>query len=175
MTALQGLDRPGLPGASAQFNHFIAQVRLFIRDFPELNRLVAGTESHDRMIAFAVCDALSDFNATPPLIGAYGFDYFAEQGWLHPLKLKTVAVLLESVGILQTRNHLPFSDGGLNVSTSDKTPLLQSWIQLFDGRWENWKRQVKMSLNIGQLLGQASGIPSEMSYINGFWDLTSEV
>ena len=45
---------------------FVNQVRMYLRDFPELNRLVDGYESSDRMLAWAVIDALDDFNNTPP-------------------------------------------------------------------------------------------------------------
>lgn len=170
MTALQGLDQPTLPGASPSFNHFVARVRLFMRDYPELNRLVAGEESNDRLIAFAVHDALSDFNSSPPFLGAYGFGTFVERGWMHPLMMKTVVCLLQSVGILQTRNHLPFSDGGLNVAVSDKTPLLQSWIQLFDFKWDQFKSKAKMADNINSLLNNdPSGVNSELFVVNGYW------
>lgn len=169
MTSLQGLDQPNIPGSTAVFNHFVARVRLFMRDFPELNRLVEGEESNDRMIAFAVYDALSDFNSETPHIGTYGFTEFMEKNWHHQLMLKTVVCLLESVGLLQTRNHLPFSDGGLNVAVSDKTPLLQAWIQLFDMRWEKFKKNAKISDNIAQLYGGAGGVSSELFIVNGYW------
>jgi hypothetical protein len=107
MTALQGLDQPNLPGASATFNHFVARVRLFMRDYAELNRLVAGEESNDRLIAFAVHDALSDFNATPPFLGAYGFTEFVQRGWMHPLMMKTVVCLLESVAFFRRVTTFP--------------------------------------------------------------------
>jgi len=169
MTRLQGLDQPNIPGATAVFNHFVARVRLFMRDYAELNRLVEGEESNDRMIAFAVYDALSDFNSTPPFIGTYGFTEFMTNNWHHPLMLKTCVCLMESVGILQTRNHLPFSDGGLNVSVSDKTPLLQSWIQLFNMRWERFKSQTKMAKNIALLFSEPGGVSSELFIVNGYW------
>lgn len=176
--SLQGLDTPNLPGASQQLKQFVARVRLFMRDYPELNRLVDGEESSDRMIAFAIMDAISDFNSTPPHIGYYTFEDFVNRNWLHPLMLKTVVCLLESVAILQTRNHLQFNDGGISVSVSDKAPMLQQWAQLFNSRWENFKRSVKIADNINSLLNNPpSGVNSELFAVNGFWydwDLSSE-
>lgn len=169
MAPLQGLDQPNLPGASSVFNHFVARVRLFLRDYPELNRLVEGEETNDRMIAFAVYDALSDYNSQPPYIGILGFSDFMSRNWQRPLMLGTVICTLESVGLLQTRNHLPFSDGGLNVAVSDKTPLLQSWIQLFERKWEKFKIQSKVADNISALFAQPGGVSSELFAIHGYW------
>lgn len=55
----------GIPGMSQTFRDFVQMVRLYTRDFPELNRIVGGEESSDRHIAWAVLDAISDFNGTP--------------------------------------------------------------------------------------------------------------
>lgn len=167
---LQGTDDISrIAGASDEFNQFVADTRLFVRDFPELNRLVAGVESSDRMIAFCAIEAISYFNSQPPLIGGYGFSSFVQNGWLHLLRLGTLCNLLTSVGLLQTRNHLPFSDGGLNVAVSDKTPLLQSWIQIICSRWERQMQQVKIASNISQLLDGSGGIASELFDIHGYY------
>jgi hypothetical protein len=167
--SLQGLDEPGLPGASVVFNHFVARVRLFMRDYPQLNRLVEGEETDDRMIAFSIYDAISEFNSTDPDIGLYGFSDFMTKNWQRPLMLGTVLMILESVGLLQTRNHLPFSDGGLNVAVSDKTPLLQNWIQLFQMKWDKFRYTKKMALNIGSLFQDPGGVSSELFVVNGYW------
>jgi hypothetical protein len=170
MGSLQGASNTAIPGASVAFNEFVAGTRLFMRDFPQLNRLVAGEESDDRMIAFAVLEALSDFQSEPPNLGVYGFDSFMEKGWAHMLRMGTVCQLVTMVGLLQTRNHLPFSDGGLNVSVSDKTPLLQSWIQIICSRWTQWKGRIKASENISNLLQDSTGgVSSEYFAVNGYF------
>lgn len=170
MTQLQGAaDTVHIAGASPAFNQFVSDTRYFIRDLPELNRLVAGQESSDRMIALCAVNAVSEFNAQPPLIGTYNFNDFVQNGWIDPLRTGTIIKILTSVGILQTRNHLPFSDGGLNVAVSDKTPLLQSWIQLLKGDWIQWKQHVKVAKNIAQLLNGQGGVASELFDIHGYY------
>ena len=47
------------------------------------------------------------------------------------VEVNTVVALIESVGLLQTRNHLNYSTGGINVGTNDKTPLLMQWLQYY--------------------------------------------
>jgi len=169
MTLQGASDISRIAGASDAFNQFVSDTRFFLRDFPELNRLVAGFESSDRFIAFATIDALSDFNSTPPLLGRFGFTDFVQHDWIYLLRIGAVLNVLTSVGILQTRNHLPFSDGGINVAVSDKTPLLQSWIQLLTHRWETGKTRIKIARNIEQLLGGEGGVASEYFDIHGYY------
>src|SRR6056300_168271 len=104
-------------GATQNLGQFVTQVRQYLRDFPELNRLIDGEESSDRMIAWAAIDALDDINNTPPLIGAYTIDSFPYRSLL---LRGTVIAVLESVGLLQTRNQINYNDGGIQVSASDK-------------------------------------------------------
>lgn len=170
--ALQSLTDPAsIPGASQEFMQFVSVVRLFLRDFPELNRLVAGEESSDRMIAWAVIDAIEDFNGAPPQIGQYTFSDLISKGLASLLRKGTVLNLLMSVGILQTRNHLPFSDGGLNVAVSDKTPLLQSWIQMLQQQWEVGKQRVKVEWNVENLLGGPAGAHTEYFALSGYYHI----
>jgi hypothetical protein len=164
---LQGLE--GIPGVSDTFSSFIQTVRLFTRDHPQLNRLVKGEESSDRMIAWAIQDFLSDFAGTPPALGYMTLEQMFEQH-LQAFALRGTTVgLLQSVGILQTRNHLQFSDGGISVGVSDKTPMLMQWIRDFQNKYEQQKMQIKVSQNIAQLLGGFGGTHSEYFFTNGWY------
>lgn len=151
------------PTQNLALEQFIGTVRLFMRDYPALNRLIAGEEHSDRMIAWAVVDALDDFNATPPMTN-FGLTNFPSSSIL---LRGTVINLLQSVGLLMTRNHLTFSDGGLQVGVSDKTPLIQSWIQMFSNTYEEKKKQLKIAMNIEG--GWGGGVHSEYSWVNGFY------
>lgn len=151
------------PIQNLALEQFIGTVRLFMRDYPALNRLIAGEEHSDRMIAWAIVDALDDFNSTPPMTN-FGLTTFPSSSIL---LRGTVINLLQSVGLLMTRNHLTFSDGGLQVGVSDKTPLIQSWIQMFSNIYEEKKKQLKIAMNIEG--GWGGGVHSEYSWVNGFY------
>ena len=157
----------GMPGMSQTFRDFVQVVRLYLRDFPELNRLVAGEESSDRQIAWAVLDALSDFNGTPPFLGQMGLEELLGQQQ-HSLLLRMTAIaLIESVGLLQTRNHLNYSNGGITVGVNDKTALLMNWLQYFKATTEQMKVRVKVAMNIANIMNsQASGVHSELWAVN---------
>lgn len=142
---------------------FVGLVRAFMRDYPELNRLIKGEEHSDRLIAWAAIDALDDFNTTPPMT-QYQFTNFPSK---HLLLRGTVISLLESVGLLMTRNHLSFSDGGISSITTDSTPLIQSWIQLFTNKYEQKKDRLKVALNIEG--GWGNGVNSEYLWTSGFY------
>jgi hypothetical protein len=156
----------GIPGMTQTTQDFVQLVRLYTRDFPELNRLVAGEESSDRQIAWAVLDALSDFNGTPHLTNLSLEDLLARGQNALLLRMTTIA-LIESVGLLQTRNHINYSNGGINVGVNDKTPMLMNWLQYFKATTEQMKQRVKVALNIEGILGTSNcGVFSDYWAVN---------
>ncbi len=152
------------PSRKMAYEQMAQTIRTFLRDFPELNRLIRGVESSNRLIYWAIDDAIDDWNTTPPLIGAASIANFPSKRLL--IRGATIT-LLESVGLLQTRNHLTFSDGGIQVGVSDKTPLIQSWLQYFKNDYEQKKLRLKVSMNIEQ--GWGGGTHSEYLWVNGFY------
>jgi hypothetical protein len=141
-------------------------VRNFLRDTPELNRLVAGVESSDRDIASAMLVVLSEFNSEPPPLRLHTFEDFLQRGWVYPLIKGVVAYLLRSVCLLQTRNELSYSDGGVSVSTSNHGPTLMGYAERYSAEWADWTKKTKISLNIQNALGH-SGASSVYATING--------
>lgn len=166
MSELQGTS--SIPGLSDTFNAFINMMRLWMRDYPHLNRLIRGEESSNRLIAWAVVDFLSDFNGTPPLLGQYTIDQLTEMGFTSLCRYGTAVALIQSVGFLQTRNQLNFSDGGINVAINDKSPMLMQWLDRMQNKYEQDKIKVKVSLNINGIVGE-HGVGSELSFINSFY------
>lgn len=141
-------------------------VRLFMRDHAVLNRIVSGEESSDRMILWAVADALEDWNGTPHFT-QMSIEEVLGFGQGHLLTRMVVCSLLESVGLLQTRNHVNYSDGGINIGVNDKTPLIMNWLQYFKATTEQKKTKAKVAINIGQILGPCnSGAFSELWLVN---------
>lgn len=161
--SLEVVQPASVPSQDIALDQFVQAVRNFLRDFPELNRLIKGEEHSNRMIAWAVVDALDDFNSSPPFTG-YNLNTFPSK---YLLLRGTTISLLESVGLLMTRNHLTFSDGGIQVGVSDKTPLIQSWIQLFTNKYEQKKSAMKIALNIEN--GWGGGLSSEYAWVSGFY------
>lgn len=147
-----------------ELNAIVSQVRLYLRDYPELNRLIAGYENSNRQIVWAIADALDDWNTTPPLIRRMGVRDFPSPRLL----IRGAAIsLLESIGLLQTRNHLTFSDGGISVGVSDKTQYIQAWLQLLKNDYEEKKLRLKTALNIESAWG--GGVYSEYRLVHSYY------
>lgn len=161
MAALQGIQ-----GMSPAMRSFVQTVRLFLRDFAELNRLIAGEESSDRMIAWATLDAISRFNGTPHFT-IFSLEELLQLNLNHLMVRMTTESLLESVGLLQTRNHINYSNGGINVGVNDKTPLIMNWLQYFKATTEQRLQHTKVAINIGYILGPSNrGVNSEYWAVN---------
>jgi hypothetical protein len=150
---------------------FVSSVRMYLRDYPELNRLIDGEETSDRMIAWAIIDALDDINNRPPFIGAYTCGNFPYRSLL---MRGTVISILQSVGILQTRNQLQYSDGGISVGASDKAPMLMQWIQMLTMSYEQRLDKWKISQNITQAFDGAS-VMSDYYFLGGYYDVFDRV
>jgi hypothetical protein len=157
------LEQAEVPRANLQLDAFVDTVRSFLRDYPELNRLIAGVESSNRQIVWAIIDCLDEYNTTPPFT-QFGLSDFPSRSLL---LRGTVCTLLESIGLLQTRNHLQFSDGGLTVGINDKTQFIQSWLSIFRSAYEDKKIKLKVAYNIETAWG--GGIHSEFRFINNFY------
>lgn len=152
------------PGMSQTTRDFIVYVREYTRDHPELNRLISGEESNDRQIAWAIMGAVSHYNGCPPITHRSLSDLlFNEQ--LDLMTRLTVCQLLEGVGMLQTRNHLNYANGGVSVGINDKTPQIMNWLNMFRSTADQMMQRVKVHDNIMQCFGQA-GVFSEYWSLN---------
>lgn len=142
-------------------SEILARVRRFMRDKPVLNRLIAGFESSDEDILESIDMCISDYNNTPPFIGR--FDYYRPPPLVHLIQ-GTVVFLLESKGILESRNALPFNDGGMSSTTADKDQRTQSWLSHFNNKYEINKEKWKKSVNIEESFGVS--LSSEYVLVN---------
>jgi hypothetical protein len=139
-------------------------LRLFLNDTPELNRLIRREESDDTKLDLAIDLALDDYNITAPLLQTHQLSNFPS---LYFLIYGATIQVLRSAGILQSRNELAYSSGGVSVRIFDKTALYQSWIAQFMAEYERKKQNYKISANINGAL--AGGVQSEYSILNYFW------
>lgn len=139
-------------------------LRLFLNDTPELNRLIRREESDDARLDLALAMAVDDYNITTPLLGSVTVSQMPS---LYLLVYGAAIQVLRSAGILQSRNELAYSSGGVSVRIFDKTQLYQSWIAQFVAEYERKKQNYKISLNINSAM--SAGVASEYSVLNYFW------
>ena len=147
-----------------------AYAREFMRDHPELNRLTAGYDHSTRLLKWAVLDTLSDWSSTPPFLGQ-DLNLVVERNFVSIFTRGVVITALESLGILHMRNHLSYSDGGVNVQT-ENPQMIQAWLQMMKGEYENKKQRTLIALNLENALGtQTHGVHSEYYFSNSFYGL----
>lgn len=146
----------------------VENVRYFMRDYTQLNRLTKGMDHNDRHIAWAVLDTLSDWASTPPFILPAGLGQIIGRGWQNVFIRGVAISLLESLMFLHMRNFISYSDGGVNVQT-ENPQMLQAALQMMKSEYEQKKQRALVSANIEGALGSGSGVHSEYAYVNSFW------
>lgn len=152
---------PGTPPLTLE--QFKDEVRAYIRDFPELNRLISGEETSSRMVEYCVWLAIDEWNTTPPLSSA-SVETFPSRTILLQL---TLCHLLMSVGILKSRNRMPYSDGGFSADTETQDESYQRWIQLIRSQLMPRITQLKIAFNIEGAWGGAAA--SSYAWVNGWF------
>ena len=161
-----GISATSTDPSALALEQFKSAVRGYIRDFPELNRLVTGEESSDRMIQYCVFLALDEYNTTPPLTGNTVSDFPSRVILLQ----LTVIHLLTSVGILKSRNRFVYNDGGFSVQTEQQDATYLQWISLLRSQVEPKLTRLKVALNISG--GYGAALPSEYTWINSWYGLS---
>lgn len=134
-------------------------VRAYMRDFTQFNALIDAEETPDSLIDLCIFLSVDDWNSTPP-VSSVGITNHPSK---YLLLISSTIQVLRSAGILQSRNRLNYSDGGITVGTSDKAPEYMSWINQMLQEYEDKKRRLKRSLNAELAYG---GVYSEYSYVN---------
>ena len=140
-------------------------LRLFMRDTPELNRLIRKEESDPEMFEFAIEMAISEYNTVPPIMGRVTIDTYPS---LYLLMHGAAIQLLKSNGILQARNELNYSAGGSSFVRSNKSNYYMAWLAHFINAYERTLQASKIAKNIEQGWG-SGGVRSEYDRIGYAW------
>ncbi len=152
------------PGINLTEEQVLKHLRTFLGDRPEDNKLIPGEELSVDKLKLAVALTIDEFNNAPP------FTSFTLQTFPSLMVLihgATVQCLIMA-GLIQSRNYLQFSDGGISEVIGDKAPSYQGWINQLAGILGNYKKtseDIKVSINMEQGFGF---IPSP--YGNGYWN-----
>ena len=152
-----------MPTPSNQ-EHARKSLRLFLNDTAELNRLIRQEESDDPHLDLALALAVDDYNVTSPPITRVTIDSYPSL-WL--LMHGAAIEILKMAGLLQSRNELNYSSGGVTVRTFDKTEHYQRWISMFLQEYERKKLNYKIAANVAA--GMGGGVNSEYNTISWYW------
>jgi hypothetical protein len=148
---------------TATLENFIEEVRSFLRDYPEMNRLLGAEETSDRQLRWAIAETLDDFASTPPLLG-----FFTLERIPRSILLKGVlANVLRSASIFYLRNSLRYTDGAIQVDTDKHREMIQI-AQIFQNEFDIRVTRFKVATNLDRALGSVRGIHSDYYLIAGY-------
>lgn len=148
--------------ARQRMNKALKYLRFFLRDTPQLNRLIRDYELGEEELRFCIDMAISDYNTTMPPTPRKTIETYPSL-WL--LMHGAAINALKMAGMEQSRNELNYQSGGSSFSRSNKTRHYQSWLSLFQNEYEQKKRALKIANNVKRGYGE---VFSEYDYI-GFW------
>jgi hypothetical protein len=158
-----------------QLQSLIDDVRLEMRDYAELNRLIQDSdgnpdvESSDKVIARTIKIVIGAFNAMPPPIATYSWDNFPDRSLLIT---GIVARLLRQVANLDERNYYPASDGQVGVPSRQKGQFVRRTAESMWSEFMQMAKQLKVSLNFraaagGLALASEEGMILLEDYLRG--------
>lgn len=138
-------------------------LRLFLRDTPELNRLILDYESDEELLTFAIEMAISDWNSTTPVLGSTNIGNYPS---LYLLMHGSVIQILKTQGLYQARNELNYSAGGSSFIRSNKSNYYLTWMTTFANEYAIKVRNLKIQRNVARGWG---GAHSEYDRIGYAW------
>lgn len=165
-------------------NSLILSIRNFMRDKPELNRLIAGHETTDQTILVCMESAADEWNSTPPTgistitITSSGTDVTGRElkivgiptnlKWL--FLEKVMCKILLSVLLLRARNILSYTDNGVQVADEQGTYQAEiGLLQMMEQKTNTQFSRHLMAQNMNQLLGTDGGLGSAYTWYQDFW------
>ena len=138
-------------------------LRLFLRDTPQLNRLIRKEESDNELLDFALEMTISDWNSTSPHIDRIDIQNYPS---LYLLMHGAVIQIMKSQGIYQARNELTYQAGGSSFMRFNKSSYYMNWMINLSNDYEIKKRNMKIAKNI---TGGWGGVASEYDRIGYSW------
>lgn len=147
----------------------VDDLRTYLSDKPEFNRLIEGSEFNDDQMKLAVRLWLQRFNTTPPSLVTKYTDLTQQDFPVWHLLFNGVMIeLLIMGGIVNTRNFLNFNDGGVSFTVSDKGQAYQGWIGMMISNHQREVSDVKAAMNAEEAYDYHPSPENFGYYYNGY-------
>lgn len=128
-------------------------VREYMQDYTYNNELVDGLEYTDAQIQRAVKMTVMRLNGLPPFIGDNTMDS-VPSSLQYAVIRGTTGHLLQSTSLIQLRNQLTYTDGGIHVGLTDKHQLYQQAGGVLLQEFDDMATKAKIAININGAWGQ---------------------
>lgn len=120
------------------------EVREYVSDYPSENLLLDREEFSDTFIALCMEMASEDYNSMSPMT-SYTTANFPSKSLL---LLGTCWKMYNGKMALLARNHLSYSDGGLQIPIEERYELYKSLADSYGAQYKETAGKLKISQNI---------------------------
>lgn len=120
------------------------QIREYISDYPEKNLLLDETEFSDTFIKLCMDLAVSEFNSISPKT-SYSETTFPSKSLLLD---GTLWKMFAGRAALMARNHLTYTDGGLQIPVEEKYELYSNLAAGYRGTFLESATKLKINQNM---------------------------
>lgn len=135
------------------------QIREYISDYPEKNLLLDDIEFSDGFIELSMDLAVSEFNSMSPRSNFMTGNFPS----MSILMFGTVWQMFQGRMALMARNHLSYSDGGLQIPVEEKYELYKNIADNFKVQFSEAASRLKVNLNMeagwGEIRSDESTFP----------------
>jgi hypothetical protein len=140
----------------------LAEVRLELRDFPEVNRLLDEYEFDAAEVHYAAMKCVDYFNEVPPSLDQVydGSSFPSRFHWMEG----TIYYLLRIAVAWYDRNKLEYNAGGVAINDLNRSEAYLRHMQMRQQKWEDWVRRTKLKLN-----SESGFLSLGSEYSNGWW------
>jgi len=137
------------------------EVRIFLQDFPEMNKLLQKEEFSSEQISSAIKLTVSEYNEMPPktefVPEAFPYKYL--------LLLGIVIYLLRGVGLARSRNRLAHSTGNVSIDDQAMADVYLSSANSLKNEFIGKARDLKLADNVEKGFGNVSSEYSTGRYV----------
>lgn len=135
------------------------QVREFLQDYPESNLLLDKEEFSNTYIELCMELAVSEYNVLTPRTNVSLSNFPS----MSLLLLGTVWQMYLGRATLMARNHLTYTDGGLQIPVEEKYELYMNIANNFGQRFSETAQKLKINVNMeggwGEIRSDESNFP----------------
>ncbi len=150
------------------FSEYVEALRTYFKDKSEYNILLTfKEENYDEELELYVKMAISQINMIPPgFLNQYNEESIVNFPFASLVIMEATWFALESNNIVQARNDLPYSNGGVTIQVEDRNRYMPAisvlWNNLIQSR--SLYSTYKKSQNISSILGGSRGCGSPSPY-----------
>jgi hypothetical protein len=116
------------------------------------NILINALEFSDEEIITAIKKPVDEFNALYQPKTSYTVSSFPGR-WRFFWMNAVIGYLLRIAALSYSRNHLPYSTGGISVDDKNKANEYLTQSSMYLGEWRDFIKNTKLEINIGNGFG----------------------